>query len=491
MTINTASSFSEKGTLIIPINPTQSPSLAKHPNLKEGFSNLAFEGFSGEKNETRWLYPSNSNFKVLLVGLGGQTNFSNLLGVFQKVRFQNKDNWTENITVDFSWTQHLSSKEIKLWADAITNGLLVGTYDIGLYKTKPASSQKSPSPTLTFIGSDVEAKALKKGFKLGQNIGLTQLSILDLVNAPGNKTTPQEMARWAQAAGKEGNFSVEIHSKAAIEKMGLHALLAVNRGSEYPPEFIVMTYEGPDSADRPSVGLIGKGVTFDTGGYSIKGSSNMHYMKSDMGGAAAVLGTMLAVSKAKLPIRLIGIVPTTDNMVDALAIRPGDVINSYAGKTIEIIDTDAEGRLILADGINYMVKKHKPDIMIDLATLTGSSVRALGYHAGALFCNDDSLLAELFQTGLDTGEKLWPLPLWDEYEEDIHSDVADVKNFSGKPIAGAISAAKFLEFFTEKHPKWAHMDIAGVAFGNSGLSKEKSATAFGIRLLTTFMKNLK
>ena len=215
----------------------------------------------------------------------------------------------------------------------------------------------------------------------------------------------------------------------------------------------------------------------------------MHYMKSDMGGAAAVLGTMEACAKLQLPVHLVGIVPSTDNCVDAKSVKPGDVINSYSGKTIEIIDTDAEGRLILADGLAYLNKNYQPEVMIDLATLTGSSVRALGYQAGALFSNNQKLSDQLFQTGMSTGERLWPLPLWEEYRSDMDSDVADIANFSGKPIAGAITAAKFLEFFTKQHPAWAHLDIAGVAFGNSGLSKHKSATGYGIRLLISFLEN--
>ena len=241
----------------------------------------------------------------------------------------------------------------------------------------------------------------------------------------------------------------------------------------------------------PTVGLVGKGVTFDTGGLSIKGSSNMHYMKSDMGGAAAVFGTMELIAKLKLPVHLVAIIPTTENCVDAKALKPGDVIGSYAEKTIEIIDTDAEGRLILADGIAYLNKNYSPDIMIDVATLTGSCVQTLGYEAGGLFTNNDDLALKLTNAGDRCGERLWRLPLWDSYEGDIKSDIADVKNYSGKPIAGAISAAKFLEFFTNKHTNWAHLDIAGVAFGDAEFYTQKTATAFGVRLLTDFIAGLK
>jgi leucyl aminopeptidase len=184
------------------------------------------------------------------------------------------------------------------------------------------------------------------------------------------------------------------------------------------------------------------------------------------------------------------VIPSTDNSVDAMAVKPSDVISSYSGKTIEIIDTDAEGRLVLADGLSYMVRQHHPQILIDLATLTGSSVRSLGYQAAALFSNDDQLAHHLEKAGAKTGERLWRFPLWDEYGDQMKSDVADIKNFSGLPIAGAISAAKFLEFFTDEHPSWAHLDIAGVAFGDVPYSGGKAATGYGVRLLTEFLSDL-
>jgi leucyl aminopeptidase len=234
--------------------------------------------------------------------------------------------------------------------------------------------------------------------------------------------------------------------------------------------------------------LVGKGVTFDTGGVSLKQSTNMHYMKSDMGGAAAVLGTIELAAKLQLPVNLVGIIPATENSIDGLATKPGDVIGSYAGKTIEVIDTDAEGRLILADGLHYAQRNYELDTIIDLATLTGSCVATLGYAAAGLFTNNESLAQSLYESGWQTGEKLWRLPLWDDYKDELKSDVADVKNFHGKPVAGAIVAAKFLEVFVDNHPSWAHLDIAGTAFADSELGSMKSATAFGVRLLTHWLQ---
>jgi leucyl aminopeptidase len=235
--------------------------------------------------------------------------------------------------------------------------------------------------------------------------------------------------------------------------------------------------------------LVGKGITFDTGGLNIKTSGMLH-MKCDMAGGAAVLGARQLVADLKLPIRVTAIVPCCENSVDSKSFQPSDVIKSYSGTTIEIIDTDAEGRLILADGLSFMIKNYKPEILVDIATLTGSSVGTFGYECAALFTNDETLSQKLQHSGDEIGERLWPLPLWDAYKSDIESDIADVKNYSGKPVAGAISAAKFLEYFTEGHTSWAHLDIAGVAFGDDEFAKSKHATAYGVHLLTHFIENI-
>jgi leucyl aminopeptidase len=237
------------------------------------------------------------------------------------------------------------------------------------------------------------------------------------------------------------------------------------------------------------VGLAGKGVTFDTGGISLKNSANLHYLKCDMAGGAAVIGTLEGAARLRLPVHLIGIVPATDNKPDGSALNPGDVINTYARITVEVEDTDAEGRLILADGLAYLKKHFNPDVMIDLATLTGASVISLGTAAAALFTNDDNLAGKLSAAADKTGEKVWRFPLWDEYNKVIDSTIADVKNYGGPP-AGAITAAKFLEKFIDGHPAWAHLDIAGVAFTDSDFAKGKSSTAYGVRLLLEYLSEI-
>jgi leucyl aminopeptidase len=235
--------------------------------------------------------------------------------------------------------------------------------------------------------------------------------------------------------------------------------------------------------------LVGKGITFDTGGLNIK-TAGMVHMKCDMAGGGAVLGAMQLIASLELPCKVTAIVPACENSVDSKSFLPSDVISSYKGSSIEIIDTDAEGRLILADGLSYLIKNYNPEIVVDLATLTGSSVATLGFECGALFSNNEDLIQNLTNAGDEVGERLWRLPLWDSYKSDIESEIADVKNYSGKPVAGAISAAKFLEYFTENHTAWAHLDIAGVAFGDDEFAKTKHATAFGVHLITNFIKNL-
>jgi leucyl aminopeptidase len=372
---------------------------------------------------------------------------------------------------------------------AVVNGFALGIYRVGLYKTEGNGvhplSKEGASLTI-FVKQN--AKKARKTAEKAVTVADTQRRIMDLVNAAPNFKTPQYLADWAVESGKKNGFKTTIFDKKQCEEKGLKALLSVNAGSPNEPRFIIMEYKSPNA--RTTVGLVGKGVTFDTGGISIKPSGNMHLMKSDMGGAAAVLGTLELVARLKLPINVVGIIPSTENMVDGEGTRPGDVIGSYAGKTIEVIDTDAEGRLILADGLAYMIKNFAPDMVIDLATLTGSIVSALGYNAAGMFTNSDALATHLTDAGNETGEKLWRMPMWDAYFEDMKSDVADIANLSSKPVAGAITAAKFLEFFTDKHPNWAHLDIAGMALATTELGSHRTATAYGVRLLTTFLEQI-
>lgn len=446
--------------------------------------------FKADLKEVQTFYyaENNVNKRIVLLGLGKNAGYKDVSDAFRSYIHKRKSSLPENIGISFK--NDNAPENPSTWIEAAVNGMMLGKYDIGLYKTVQ-SGEKTTNKAIavTVLVKEENTEAAQTAILKGNEIALTQRQLFDLVNAPSNKKTPQTLADWAIRSGKEYGYKVDVLDKAEIEALGLHALLAVNRGSENPPTFIVMEYK-PANSPIKKVGLVGKGVTFDTGGLSIKPSTNMHYMKSDMGGAAAVMGTIEMAAKLKLPIHMLGVVPATDNSVDAKSIKPGDVIGSYDGKTIEVIDTDAEGRLILADGLAYTVKNFQPDVLIDLATLTGSCIRTLGTYAGGLFSNNENLTGQLMEASQLTGERLWPLPLWDDYKKEIKSDVADVKNFSGNPSAGAITAAKFLEIFTQDHPAWAHMDIAGVAVSDSEYATQKSATAFGVRLLICYLESL-
>lgn len=452
---------------------------------------LIEEDFKAEQGEIHTLYQGAVRF--FLLGLGNAPGFQEILKTFRSFSHKFRQKLPPRIAV--SLLHDNLSGDAATWTEAAVNGLALGAYQIGHYKTTTANNGHvlaRPDAGLAILVEEKLAAGCRKAARQGLAVAETQMRIFQLVNAPSNKKTPQSLAQWAMESGKQYGYSVKVLDKEQILAEGLHALLAVNRGSEHPPAFIIMEYRPAKMPKRKlkTIGLVGKGVTFDTGGLSIKPSANMHYMKSDMGGAAAVFGMMEVAAKLQLPVHLAGIVPSTDNSVDAKAIKPSDVIGSYSGKTIEVIDTDAEGRLILADGLCYMARNYRPSTMINLATLTGSTVRTFGYHAAALFSNNDELAARLCAAGERTGERLWRLPLWDVYKDDIRSDVADLRNFSGKPVAGAIGAAKFLEAFIEGHPAWAHLDIAGVAFNDSEFSSQKSATAYGVRLLLDYISHL-
>lgn len=449
--------------------------------------------FKGEQGELQIIYNADGQ-RIFLLGLGRTPGFAEVVKAFRSFSFKWRKKLSTHIGISFLHNNSTATTDITRRIEGAVSGCWLGTYQIARFKTDQKEEHPLHAPdAIITIGIDkAYAPFARKAAAQGLALAETQTRIFDLVNAPSNKKTPEMLGQWADTSGQTYGYKVQVLHKDAIVKLGLHALLAVNSGSEDPPVFIIMEYkpDGIAAEKLKRVGLVGKGVTFDTGGLSIKPSTNMHFMKSDMGGAAAVFGTLEAAAKLQLPVHLIGIVPATDNSVDAKAVKPSDVINSYSGKTIEIIDTDAEGRLILSDGIAYMLRHFQPEILIDLATLTGSAVRTFGYHAAALFSNNDSLANSLLEAGHRVGERAWRLPIWDIYKEDLKSDVADIRNYSGRPIAGAIGAAKFLEFFTENHPRWAHFDIAGVAFNDTEFSGQKSATGYGVRLLIEFLKSV-
>jgi leucyl aminopeptidase len=312
--------------------------------------------------------------------------------------------------------------------------------------------------------------AIAAGMDLAKNLG----------NLPGNFCTPSYLADQALELARTHGFDVEILEGADMEKLGMNTLLSVARGSREAPKFIVLHHAGGVAGTKPVV-LVGKGVTFDSGGISLKPGPEMDEMKYDMCGAASVLGTLKAAALMKLPLNVIGIIPATENMPGGAATKPGDVITSMSGQTVEILNTDAEGRLILCDALTY-VERFDPECVVDIATLTGACVIALGHVASGLLANNEGLARELLDAGNDSYDRAWQMPLWDDYQEQLKSNFADMANIGGRP-AGTITAACFLSRFTEKF-HWAHLDIAGTAW-RSG--KEKGATGRPVPLLTHFL----
>lgn len=371
----------------------------------------------------------------------------------------------------------------KKQCEEFVKGLLIGTYN---YPFEKAHAFWNPAFELHF--ENISQKTLDHISQKAEALSNGQTACQEWLNKPANLKKPDIFSSYLKNLAKKQGLKYTVFNRKKCEELGLGAYLAVNQGSAYDAAFTILEYKSTVK-NAKTVGLVGKCVLFDTGGISIKGSANLHYMKSDMGGATAILGTLIYAAEMKLPVNIIAVLPITDNAVSEKALLPSDVVTAYNGKTIEVIDTDAEGRMILADGLSYLARNYKTDCMIDLATLTGSSVRMFGDTCGTLFSNNEDLKNLLIKTGDHTNQRLWNLPLWDIWKDDIQSDVADLKNISLKPVGDCIIAAKFLEQFTEGHPNWAHLDIAGVAFGNVKYAKEKAATGFGVQLLADLIEN--
>jgi len=391
------------------------------------------------------------------------------------------------------------SKEVKKWrikgvtihaeenkeneAIDLTEGLALSLYSFTKYKTDPDSKLKNVD--LTVVGE----KNLKKTVHGLDILVESVCKARDLVNEPVIYLTAKQLGKEFEKLGKEAGFEVDVFDKKKIESLKMGGLLGVNIGAPNPPTFTVMEYKPEKAVNKKPLVLIGKGVVYDTGGLSLKPTTNsMDAMKSDMAGAAAVATTIFALAKSKLPLHVVGLVPATENRPDGNAITPGDVITISNGKTVEVLNTDAEGRLILADALSY-AQKYKPMLVLDLATLTGSAARAIGKEG--IVCMgtaDQSVMDQLKEAGRLCYERLVEFPLWDEYEEHIKSDLADIKNVGGSD-AGAISAGMFLKHFVN-YP-WVHFDIAGSAFLDSEhFYKPKNGTGVGVRLLLAFLELL-
>ncbi len=407
---------------------------------------------------------------------------------------------------DYSWlrlggavaTQVRSGKDTVVVADLPGNppsaadiaelaaGILLRSYSFDKYRTRKDGDEDKTGKAAKITIQCAQPAAARKAFADAKAVADGVILARDLVNEPANTLGPVELAEQARALTALG-VKVEILTDKEMKKLGMGALLGVAQGSSRPARLAVMSWNGGKPKDKPVV-FVGKGVVFDTGGNSIKSAAGMEEMKGDMGGAAAVIGAMHALAARKAKANVVGIAGVVENMVDGNAQRPGDIVKSMSGQTIEVLNTDAEGRLVLADALHYAEKRFEPKVMIDLATLTGAIMVALGQNHAGLFSNDDKLSDQLLAAGKETYERLWRMPMGDDYDKQIDSKNADMKNIGGR-YGGSISAAQFLKRFVKSTP-WAHLDIAGTAMGAPATEFNQSwGSGFGVRLLNRFIRD--
>ncbi len=429
-----------------------------HQPVDEALGGLIFrvlerKDFKGKKGDRLLLHNDGPLARVALVGLGEEKEFS-----------------TDVARQAAGWAVGLARKhnlagcgllvfECGLTEDehtqALAEGLILGSYHFLDHKKPEDDARELES--LTLYGP-VSRAGLDRGIILGSSVCLAR----DLQNHPSNVATPSRLAAEARRIAKAPNTTCTVFDRKQFTDMGMGALAGVAAGTDQPPKFIVIEYTGGKSGEAP-LALVGKGLTFDAGGICIKPSKKMDEMKFDMSGAAAVLGVMWAVAQLQPKINIVAAIPSTENLLGGSAQKPGDIVKAYNGKTIEVVNTDAEGRLILADALSYVVDKYKPTAILDFATLTGAVLIALGHRASGLMGNNDELIEEVKRASEKTGERVWQLPMWEEYSEDIKSKVADVKNVGQDRLAGTVAGGVFLQEFVGDTP-WAHLDIAGTAW---------------------------
>ncbi|HET7599387.1 MAG TPA: leucyl aminopeptidase [Gemmatimonadales bacterium] len=437
--------------------------------------------FAGKRDETALLYSTGPAGRVLLVGVGkvegdARPDLRRAAAIVAK-----RARATGVASAALYATPE--ARGARAWSDVgrlAGEGLAQGAWNYTDLK-RPPEEPKPPLESVTLLAPEARQE-MEAGHRVGAAIGAGQSFTRGLQVLPGNMCTPSYLASAAEELARRHGFEVSVLDKAAIVREKMGALLAVAQGSSEEPRFIALEYRGSDAA--PIV-LIGKGVTFDTGGISIKPAEKMEDMKFDMSGAAAVLGSFEVLGRLKPKAHVVGLIPSTENMPSGTAVKPGDVITSHFGKTIEMINTDAEGRLILSDALSY-ARRYHPACVLDIATLTGAIVVALGHTAAGVMGTDDKLIEEVRAAGERAGERVWPLPLWDEYRDLMKSDIADVKNAGGRP-AGSISAGWFLREFVDGYP-WAHLDIAGTAYSDrEDAARVKGPTGMGVRLFSEFI----
>ena len=449
---------------------------------------LASGDFSGKVNEILLLYTGDRirAKRVVVVGLGKKNEFTvekarQAAGTAAR-KLQTLGVTRASTILHGTGAGGLDVAEV---AQAVAEASILACYRFDKYRTKIDSKAQLGRLTITEF-EQTRIAAIRRGAKIGEQIAAATSLARDLCNHPGNKATPTFLARTARGISRKYGLSCRVIDEAGMKRLGMGALLGVSAGSAEPARFIIMEHR-KKAGSRPLV-FVGKGVTFDSGGISIKPSGGMEDMKFDMSGAAAVIGAMQAVAALDLPAHVVGLVPATENLLDGKSVKPGDVLETMSGKTIEIVNTDAEGRLILADALTYAAR-YNPAAIVDLATLTGACVIALGHQAIGMMTNDDKLASRVSASGEQTGERVWQLPLWEEYSEQIRSSIADMKNSGGRP-AGSITAAALLAEFV--NCPWVHLDIAGTAWASKARPYvTRGGVGVGVRLLTELARGWK
>lgn len=450
--------------------------------LPRAFAAIDFKAKFGSTTEL--LAPSGSPLdRIAVVGLGKAADLSTYawLRVGGVIATQLRKGRDVTLIADVPDTEVEMSRIAEM-----ASGILLRSYSFDKYRTRKNDDEDKPAKPVKVTIQCANPAAARKAFGDAKAVADGVMLARDLVNEPANTLGPVELAEKARELAPLG-LKVEILTEKEMKKLGMGALLGVAQGSSRPARLAVMTWSGGKPKDKPVV-FVGKGVVFDTGGNSMKTASGMEDMKGDMGGSAAVIGAMHALAARKAKANVIGIAGVVENMVDGNAQRPGDIVTSMSGQTIEVLNTDAEGRLVLADALWYAAERFKPAVMIDLATLTGAIMIALGQNHAGLFSNDDTLSDQLVAAGKETHERLWRLPMGDDYDKLIDSKNADMKNIGGR-FGGAISAAQFLKRFVKDVP-WAHLDIAGTAMSTPSIEYNNSwGTGFGVRLLNQFVRD--
>lgn len=447
--------------------------------------------FTGKLGQTAVFYPpTGSSFKkAVLVGLGkrDQLNAEKVRRTYGLAGRKMRELKVQTVALQ-PFETNVAGITLHASSQAMAEGMVLSQYKLDRYKTD--NDAKTPVVgKLTFVKENRKGMGeVKKGAEDGMTFSWATSLARDLGNMPANDLTPTRLAGEATELARQFKFKCTVLSTPEIRKLNMTTFLAVAAGSKEPPKLILLEYAPGDKA-RNTLALVGKGITFDSGGLSLKTTEYMQEMKGDMMGGAVVLSALAACARLELPIRVIGIVPATENLPSGSALKVGDIITSHSGKTIEVLNTDAEGRLILADALSY-AQTFKPDAVVDVATLTGSIKIALGTFCAGVFGNSQRLISRMIQAGQITGERVWEMPMWDEYAEALKSDLADIKNVGGRN-GGSIMAAKFLETFVGDFP-WVHLDIAAVDARDKEESyHSKGATGFGARLLLQFLKDWK